>query len=133
MATKTGLPETREELVQMLINRKQPRAADLDDDCTYSHSCNGGCAIGVALKKTDAEFLESNSDLQFDELILKTPKRLLNMGSDFLGNLQIIHDVKFHWWDHEKATIGYNGLVWSNKGVLRIKKLIKTYKLNIKL
>ena len=119
MATKTGLPETREELVQMLINRKQPRAADLDDDCTYSHSCNGGCAIGVALKKTDAEFLESNIVSEFDELILHV--------------LQVIHDTELHWWDHEKATIGYNGLVWSNKGVLRIKKLIKTYKLNIKL
>ena len=133
MATKTGLPETREELVQMLINRKQPRAVDSSDDCTYSHSCNGGCAIGVALKKTDAELLESDSNIQFDELILKAPKRLSNMGSDFLGDLQIIHDVEFNWWDHEKATIGSNELVWSNEGVLKIKKLIKTYKLNIKL
>jgi hypothetical protein len=133
MATKTGLPETREELVQMLINRKQPQAVDSDGNCTYSHGFSGGCAIGVALKKGGAEFLESNSSLQFDELILKTPKRLSNMGLDFLGDLQNIHDVEFNWWDHEKATIGSNGLVWSNEGVLRIKKLIKTYKLNIKL
>tara|TARA_R110002167_G_C12522887_1_gene638362 strand:+ start:157 stop:558 length:402 start_codon:yes stop_codon:yes gene_type:complete len=133
MATKTGLPETREELVQMLINRKQPQAVDSDDNCTYSHSCSGGCAIGVALKKGGAEFLESNSNLQFDELILKTPKRLSNMGLGFLGDLQMIHDVEFHWWDYKKATIGRNGLVWSNEGVFRIKELIKTYKLNIKL
>ena len=133
MATKTGLPETREELVQMLINRKRPQAVDSDGSCTYSHSCNGGCAIGVALKKTDAEFLESNSKIEFDEIILKAPKRLSNMGLGFLEGLQMIHDLEFHWWNHEKATIGHNGLVWSYPGVLSIKKLIKTYKLNIKL
>ena len=133
MATKTGLPETREELVQMLINRKQPRAVDSSDACTYSHSCNGGCAIGVALKKTDAELLASDFVSNFDELILKTPKRLSNMGVEFLYGLQSIHDTCRNWWDHEKATIGSNELVWSNEGVLRIKKLIKTYKLNIKL
>ena len=55
------------------------------------------------------------------------------MGVEFLHGLRSIHDTKFHWWDHKKATIGSNELVWSNEGVLKIKKLIKTYKLNIKL
>jgi hypothetical protein len=135
MATKTGLPETREELVQMLINRKQPQAVDSNESCTYSHNYNGGCAIGVALKKGIAELLESNSNsnIDFDKLILKAPKRLSSMGSDFLADLQVIHDVSNSWWDYKKAIIGSNGLVWSDEGVLRIKNLIKTYKLNIKI
>jgi hypothetical protein len=132
MATKTGLPTTKEELVQMLIDRKKPQAVDSDQNCTYSHSSNGGCAIGVAVTKGVAENLESFGNSTFEQTLARAPKRLSNMGRSFLGDLQNIHDVNENWWDSEKATIGSNELVWNDLGVGMINSLIKRHEINIK-
>ena len=133
MATKRGLPTTREELVLMLINRKQPRAVDLDGECTYSHSSNGGCAIGVAVTTGVAEFLQLGSDqlISIKEGLLGVPKRLLSMGVVFLEDLQAIHDEDECWWESEKATIGSNGLIWNEDGVKHINKLILNHNLKL--
>jgi hypothetical protein len=135
MATKTGLPETREELVQMLIDRKKPQAVRASSGtCTYLHSKNGGCAIGVAVTEATAIKMEGFSGCSIGVAMnsIFVPKRLTKMGRYFLGVLQTIHDVNENWWDSKKATIGSNGLVWNDLGVGRINGLIKEYEINIK-
>ena len=132
MATKRGLPTTREELVLMLINRKQPQSVDSDLNCTYSHNFNGGCAIGVALTKKVAEFLQQGDQfISIGEVLLKAPKRLSSMGVDFLSDLQSVHDSDRFWWDCEEGEIGRNGLVWNKKGVKNINKLILNHNLKL--
>tara|TARA_R110000822_G_scaffold27129_1_gene81255 strand:+ start:572 stop:976 length:405 start_codon:yes stop_codon:yes gene_type:complete len=134
MATKTGLPETREELVQILIDRKQPMSLVEKDCCSYLHSSNGGCAIGVAVTKSTAIKLEiTNSCITYKSMLKILPKRLSSMGSDFLSDVQEIHDNEDNWWNYCTAKIGENGLIWNDEGVGEIKKVIEKYKLDLKI
>jgi hypothetical protein len=130
MATKTGLPTTREELVQMLIDRKAPQARrEAKGMCTYLHSENGGCAIGVAVSSATAIRMEGKKGCAINQAIgNKTlPKRLSKLGEKFLVEVQNIHDEDVNWWDEKKGTNGSNGLVWSKNGVDEINKMITNY------
>jgi hypothetical protein len=134
MATKTGLPTTKEELVQMLIDRKQPRAVRESGTCTYLHSENGGCAIGMAVTEASAIKMEGLSGCTINTAIREglAPKRLTKMGKGFLKDLQEIHDEVDNWFNSKTAKLGGNGLVWDEEGVSHINNLITKYKLNIK-
>jgi hypothetical protein len=136
MATKTGLPTTREELVLMLINRKQPQARGTGA-CTYLHSINGGCAIGVAVSAATATKMEGKGNIAISKIIENRilPSRLEVMGIRFLETLQGIHDYKMNFWStknaNTEAEIGSNGLIWNEDGVKEINHLIRTYDLKL--
>jgi hypothetical protein len=134
MATKTGLPTTREELVQMLINRKTPQARRTPNGiCTYLHSANGGCAVGMAVSSATAIRMEGKRGCSIGEAIdnKTVPKRLSIFGEDFLLRVQTIHDNHETWWGLESAKIGSNGLIWNKTGVHMINEIIKEYGLTM--
>jgi hypothetical protein len=135
MATKTGLPTTREELVQTLIDRRNPQAkrADGGGKCTYLHSRNGGCIVGGAVSSATAIRMEGANGCGISQTIdNKTlPKRLVKLGEGFLVEVQYVHDDITNWWDFKIANIGSNGLVWNKRGVDEINKIINDYDLTM--
>lgn len=66
--------------------------------CTYRN----GCAIGRFLKEDDCIKLDvlrwSISDILYDkELNKMIPVKIKNLGSRFLRDIQVLHDVKQNW------------------------------------
>lgn len=137
MATKTGLPTTREEVLSILINRKTPQAINTNIDvCTYLHSFNGGCAIGQCLTEAQAIKVEGDEgNISVHQAIQnKTlPERLGKLGKGFLENVQSVHDGKTYWNDYLTAKTDEQGLVWNNSGREVINEIIKEYKLDLPL
>ena len=131
MATKTGLPTTREEVLEILINRKTPQATT-EEGCTYLHEHNGGCAIGQCVSKKTAIRMEGDGNTAVsDTYNQKTlPKRLRELGVDFLEDLQGVHDCDNTWNDHDTALLGEDGLVWSEVGKKEINEIIQDYNLS---
>ena len=135
MATKTGLPTTREEVLQLLIDRKTPRAFnDKDKACSYLRSFNGGCAIGQCVTKAQAIKMEGSLSQPVSAIKRNgtLPKRLANLDGDyFLNIVQSIHDNRVNWIDADTAELGEDGLVWNLKGKKLINGVIRKFNLQI--
>lgn len=121
----------REDLVKVLINRKTPRAYNIEKGyCVYDHNVNGGCAIGCVLDKDLAESLGGDSVLN-DTVLVKLPDNIIRLGDLFLSDIQVIHDDENNWIEPNEALLK-NDIVWSNEGIVRINNLIDNYGINLK-
>ena len=120
--------QNREEFLQRFINRKAPIAANPQGHCQFSHEFNGGCAIGCEINSKLAKSLDF-SDVS---IMLSLPKRMRDMGEDFLTGLQTIHDCTANWNNARSAELR-NGIVWSNFGICEINRVIKEYEMDIPL
>ena len=136
--------QTKEELLLSLINRQTPRAVqgkEINTMCTYSHSINGGCAIGCQVKKSLAKTLDNHGALAFDEnddegsyseVFYCLPKRLQKMGHEFLSLIQSTHDEQTNYINSETAEKGKDGLIWNARGKKEINNIISKFDLKIK-
>ncbi len=100
------------------------RCIDKNGNCCYFPTTpfSEGCAIGRVIPKALAKQLSIENDnirSIIQEKRFNLPKWLINMGEDFLFNLQWLHDRKSNWND--------KGL--SCNGVDQLKKIIDTYQL----
>jgi hypothetical protein len=137
MATKTGLPTTKEEALLILLNRKTPQALTRngeDEFCTYSHSVNGGCAVGQMVTKNQAEIMECEGNVSVSTACMRghLPKRLSKLGLEFLVELQNVHDRNSYWNDSQTGRL-INNKVWNTDGLDAINKIILDYRLDLPL
>ena len=130
--TDTGLPNTREEVLLVLLNRKEPQAL-VGESCTYDHNVNGGCAIGQCLTSKQARNMPGYG--LYDEKDFNAlPGRMKTLDQDFLWKIQKIHDYQINWFNYRTAEKDHDtGYVWNKGGLNQIRKIISEYNLNIKL
>lgn len=81
-----------------------PRAVDSNGSCVYSHSVNGGCAIGRKISKDLAyrfDYMGAEVSYNFtvsDERIFNLlPLELSMLGVNFLQDCQYLHDNENSW------------------------------------
>lgn len=121
--------QTKQELLQNTVNfyNSNNRAVS-SNKCQYiTKSCNR-CAIGREVQLNLATQLEdmdvssdySGSSVSNSKIFNILPKRLTNMGQDFLVSIQNLHDAKTCWDE--------NGL--SNAGKHQVDAIISAYNLN---
>jgi len=98
---------TRQELFDNTINRfnsKNRSADDTGEGCHYWMKKKGKvrrCAIGVELTMSKAEEMQKLYKEEFVHGIFNfLPKRLQDMGVDFLDCIQRLHDT-CHFWTKE--------------------------------
>jgi hypothetical protein len=121
--------QTQTEMVERFILRKKPRAwSDDSDSCSYSHAHNGGCAIGVEIRRGLAEELAQQNHSARENLN-KLPPRLQKMGTDFLTRIQLIHDTRMYYNESNEIV---DGFIWNLHGQRAINGLIDRFELNIK-
>lgn len=107
--------QNKTEMLQSLLDRKQPRAFNkLNLSCTYDHSVNGGCAIGCQINKKLSKELDVQALVSVFECL---PKRMQKMGLTFLKRIQLIHDLETNYNE--------DGIGWNEEGLKKIKKLAK--------
>lgn len=74
------------------------RAVAPAGNCVYSHTIKGGCAIGREVTAALAEEMsKGGGPIYFEKLFFMLPKRLQNLGKDFLRAVQILHDGAQYW------------------------------------
>ena len=135
VSSKKKYSQTREELVLKLINRKEPQAVKktkgkfATEPCVYNQDFNGGCAIGCDVRPSLSRSMPQGS-VEYREVFDELPKRLRDMGSDFLHKVQRVHDNVENWNDTKSAKL-LNGLVWNELGVMRINQIIDKFELKI--
>lgn len=116
--------KTREELLLSVINHynSHNRAVKESGQCAYRVGSKG-CAIGRQISDKLAEKLDSycNSEVHYPEIFEMLPKRLRDMGQDFLRDIQLLHDYNNNW----------NSKGLSELGIRRKNKIIINYNLNI--
>lgn len=113
--------KNKTEMLQSLLDREQPRAFDkLSFSCTYDHSVNGGCAIGCQIQKSLAKDLGRGS---LEVVFTFLPKRLRDMGIDFLRDIQDIHDLENNYNE--------DGIGWNEKGLKQIENLANHHKIKL--
>jgi uncharacterized protein YqkB len=66
--------------------------------CTYSHSVNGGCAIGYQMTSEEAENLTGGSIITLIDNG-EVPVYISRYGRHFLQDLQALHDINYNWDD----------------------------------
>lgn len=118
---------TRKKVILTLINRNTPRAYN-NCNCVYDQDFSGGCAIGCLITKSKSKNLPEDGDLS--QIFSLLPKRLQNLGSDFLQNMLNVHDRPENWIDERNAS-KKNGYVWSNVGRIKINYIIDKYKIKL--
>ena len=90
------------------------RAINPSESCYYSHSFNGGCAVGRLLPEDIAEkadldnALATSSGIREPEIweICSQVELVTLLGMDFLADLQFIHDNGYHWTKKGLSEIG---------------------------
>lgn len=97
----------REFLNEMVLHfSTNPRAIDSNGRCVYSHSVNGGCAIGRKVSE-DLAYLFDYMEAEVGYNLTVSNKRIFNLlplelsmlGSSFLKECQSLHDNNY--WDEK--------------------------------
>jgi len=125
---KYPLSKTREELLLNTIRYYHtdgnPRGVSNNGgECSYITLNGCRCAIGREISKNKAYiFEELNGPITNYHLFSKLPLRLRKLGSDYLGNIQSLHDNRRHWHNNKLTSAG----------IARISSIIRIYNLKIK-
>lgn len=90
-----------------------PRAIDSNDSCVYSHSVNGGCAIGRKVSKDLAyRFDYMGAEVGYNFTVSSKPVfdllplELSMLGDSFLQDCQYLHDNNNNWDKKELSPQG---------------------------
>lgn len=123
------LSKTRTELLRNTVKRynKNNRATYGSGQCAYLTKDGKRCAIGAEISKKKAKLLESNvlghgTGVEEYENFEVLPKRLRDMGQEFLMGIQDLHDTVSYW--NEKGL--------SEDGETRVKEICKEFDIDIK-
>ena len=104
------LKERQLEFLEDTVNHFNSRNRGLNEHGGYSYSA--GCAIGRYLDKALCKKLDSigHNPVTGSNVFNQLPENMRELGKDFLGKIQFLHDIEEYW--------GENGL--TIKGIKRV-------------
>ena len=102
----SNLSYTRQQLLDNTKKRYNSynRAVNNNEECLYITENNNRCAIGIELTPNTCHklnqvkpTLEGGTSVRNKEIFNTLPKRLQDMGEDFLSDIQSLHDCGWYW------------------------------------
>ena len=99
-----------DEKLQYYIDDPSRRAVDDDGNCFYRSPEGKQCIIGSCIPETVYERSMENKTLENNEVQEKLPVEILNLGIDFLAEVQLFHDNNYYWTDSGLSESGINQL-----------------------